>query len=170
MFTNTYYRSLAIDFDPKQGNNVNYPIKNYQGGTRDTSSLYAYRGYIGTAIKNFCTSHKSSNAVGTSVAFGDGNTSPTPDDYCLSGNHFTTYTGMYSCTYDYDTNTTTVTYTLQNSGSSDFTIREVGLYCTPNQYYYTVLILREVLDEPVTIPAGGVGMVTLNLKVALQTS
>lgn len=106
------------------------------------------------------------------VCFGSGTTPPTEDDYRMEGDLFTTYN--YSQTSASNKSTMSYTYTITNTGTEDFTIREVGLIASAyakhssNYYYYSdcVLLERTVLESPITIPAnGGVGQITYTLKM-----
>ena len=100
-----------------------------------------------------------SNFSGNGVIFGDGDTPANIDDYKLSGNLITTLSGngLISCEYVDDKCIATRIFTLTNTGSEDVTIREVA---TLAGFNYQTIIERTVLDNPVTIPAGGIGQVT----------
>lgn len=107
-----------------------------------------------------------------SVCFGDGDTAPTIDDYCLSGTVITgiSATSNVVASTEGDTNVLTATYTITNNNSTDITIKEImlntGYYLTSASSSYTGSIAtdRTVLDEPVTIEAGGVGVVTYTIR------
>jgi hypothetical protein len=112
------------------------------------------------------------------VIFGNGTTPPTRDDYCLSGDVISTVTSTANggFTTDADGATGTYTYTLTNTGTADITIGEVGLiaggHSTSSRTApdYKCLLERSVLDEPVTIPAGGVGQVTYTIRMNYPTA
>lgn len=117
-------------------------------------------------------SRKASTEV-TGVIFGDGTTPPSVDDYWLSGTAITTIatTASGSVTLNGDgTITKTAIHTISNTSTTDdVTISEVGYvdyiayltnYNGPNSYF---LLDRTLLEEPVTIPPGGVGQVTYNV-------
>lgn len=109
------------------------------------------------------------------VIFGTGNTEPTIDDYQMAGEHFVDYTEShtYESTLDGTTKTISCRYTLTNTSTESVTIGEVGLsvYASrkpaSNNYYTGFLIERTALDSPITIPAGGVGIITYTLKFDL---
>ena len=119
------------------------------------------------------TSSNESYFVG--VVFGTGNTAPTIDDYQMAGEHFVDYTESHSFenTIDGTTRTLSCRYTLTNTSTESVTIGEIGLSGNAYRkngswYYYTGFLLeRSVLDSPITIPAGGVGVITYTLKFAL---
>ena len=100
------------------------------------------------------------------VAFGNGTNEPSEDDYTLSGSLVTAFTA--SAVMSKTDNTLKVTYTL--TATADITISEIGLfglYYSGNRYPF--LIERTLLDNPVTIPAGGVGQVEYTIKLNYPT-
>lgn len=109
------------------------------------------------------------------VVFGTGNTEPTIDDYQMAGEHFVDYTESHSFenTIVGTTRTLSCRYTLTNASTESVTIGEIGLSGnayrkSSSWYYYTGFLLeRTVLDSPITIPAGGVGVITYTLKFDL---
>lgn len=109
------------------------------------------------------------------VVFGTGNTEPTIDDYQMAGEHFVDYTESHSFenTIDGTIRTLSCRYTLTNTSTESVTIGEIGLSGNAYRkngswYYYTGFLLeRTVLDSPITITAGGVGVITYTLKFDL---
>ena len=109
------------------------------------------------------------------VVFGTGNTAPTIDDYQMAGEHFVDYTESHSFenTIVGTTRTLSCRYTLTNTSTESVTIGEIGLSGNAyrkngSRYYYTGFLLeRTVLDSPITIPSGGVGVITYTLKFDL---
>ena len=109
------------------------------------------------------------------VVFGTGNTEPTIDDYQMAGEHFVDYTESHSFenTIDGTARTLSCRYTLTNTSTESVTIGEIGLSGNAYRkngswYYYSGFLLeRTVLDSPITIPAGGVGVITYTLKFDL---
>lgn len=160
--------------------------KHYTLTKTDGSTLQA----TGNNYYTPCIGHKPSTGGGNSpmmtqlgkynggtpgIVFGDGAEPVTLNDYTLSGNAFTNHTGTVDFTAAIDEADISVTMTsvctLTNTGSEDFTIREVGLYVayggsTSNPLLYE----RTLLDSPVTIPASGVGQVTYTIKLKLPTA
>lgn len=165
MFTRLYYKSLCSVYYKETLNGIS--ITNNKGTTITANAFYEYSasGRIQQGLRSFCTKSKG-ESFSECIAFGNGDTPVTMADYQLSGNHLTTYSGSYTCVINADCDEVTWTYTLTNSGSDDFTIKEVGLFTNTGSSSTTALVLREVLTEPVTIAAnGGVGQVTLTLKI-----
>lgn len=111
------------------------------------------------------------------VLFGDGTTEPTIDDYKHAGNQLKSFT----CTQvqrtgfnDDGSSYVSCLYTITNSSDEDFTISEVCAYSYVGtnggtMFYYSTLVDRTLLDEPVTIPAGGVGQVTYTIRMNYPT-
>lgn len=176
MFTRLYYKALAAS-QALNMNSTSYsiPVKNYLGNTvKQTSFIEKYVTNCAVARKYFMKSAKdASNITGSNaacIAFGDGDTPPTLDDYQLSGNHITTYSVTNETQFDFDAGNSVTTYTITNTGTSAFTIKEIGIVTsTSTAASDHALIFREVLDAPVTIEPGGVGQVTLTLGVAIPT-
>lgn len=113
------------------------------------------------------TTYLQTNSYAT--VFGDGDTPVTGSDYWLSGNQFTKFTSTVVTSTSFDDMGYTITsvYTLTNTGTTEFTVREVGLLANYNisssgAAYF--LCERTVLDTPVTIPVGGVGQVTYTVR------
>lgn len=167
MFTRLYFQSLCAHHCEKSPSN--FTVKNFKGADQliSTIDVHTSASSIRAALKTFNTAQKGSSLSDEHcVAFGDGSTPVSADDFQLSGNNFTTYSGAYACVANADCTEATWTYTLTNTGSSEFTVREIGLYTSSStSVLYSCLIMREVLDSPVTIPAGGVGQVTLTIKL-----
>ena len=69
--------------------------------------------------------------------------------------------------------TITALYTITNTGSSAFTIGELGLIAATYTNVSTnskCLVERTVLDTPVTIPAGGIGQVEYTITFNYPTA
>ena len=119
------------------------------------------------------TTGNSNSYVG--VIFGTGNTEPTIDDYQMAGEHFVDYTESHTFekTFDGTTRIISCRYTLTNTSAESVTIGEVGLSgyayrkVGSNNHYTGFLIERTALASPITIPAGGVGVITYTLKFDL---
>ena len=113
-------------------------------------------------------------AFGTSssggVSFGTGTAAGTEDDYTITQKVMNSGTGLaVTMNVVQDGSTYTGTYTITNSGSAAVTIAEVGLfgtcpYASSSSYLY--LIDRTLLEEPLTIPAGGVGKVVYTITIS----
>ena len=174
MFVNNWYKML------KSAVMYNSPtIVKPNGATQSVTTYDNFKciniGYDGTnangevrltnVLKDINATKNQSNG---GVAFGNGTSGPSVDDYTLSGSLVTAFTS--SALMSKTGNTITVTYTL--TATEDITISEIGLF---SLYYngnrYPFLVERTLLDEPVTIPAGGVGQVvyTINLNIPTAT-
>lgn len=191
MFLRNFYN--AIPYQMSTGATGSSDMTNFKAYAKDNASPPTYvrwdSGYsekIGSLMKLFPKKTKSvfsgagisgssSNELFTGVIFGTGNTEPTIDDYQMAGEHFVDYTEShtYESTLDGTTRTISCRYTLTNTSTESVTIGEVGLSVyayrkVSSNYYYTgFLIERTALDSPITIPAGGVGIITYTLKFDL---
>lgn len=161
MFTKNAYTSMARIL----ANDVTgFTYKTMVGGTVSYSNFFAWMTNFSSALKTVSTIGNNNSTTASITIFGDGNTPPTVDDYQLSGSHFTTCSANVSISFDSDSNSFAALYTLTNTGTEEFVVREVGVF------YYSGMVVREVLDSPVTIPAGGVGQVTLTIKVNIPSA
>ena len=171
MFTRIYYKALALCLFDYSGMNPSVTAKNHLGANCTlNSNMRSLAGNVVNALDTVCTYEKGSiKSPSYFIAFGDGNTPPTIDDYQLSGNHFTTHnsTKVWNYSHTSDEAVMTITYTLTNKGTEAFTIREAGLFSIggSNINEHKCLVWREVLPSPVTIEPDGVGQVTLTFKV-----
>jgi hypothetical protein len=183
MFLKNWYVPLASCFLYGINNTDKMTYKGYTGNEYPASWGTGYlrigetsggSGYLN--MRNCITNLDSGNA---GVVFGTGTTPPTLDDYCLSGDLVSNYVASVSIssTPDEDGVSLTALYTITNNGDSAFTIAEIGLVCNIHSSYgsyanamYKALLERTVLTEPVTIQAGGVGLVRYNIRVNLPTA
>lgn len=138
------------------------------GGVEATSCYSPSMRYLRTALKA---------DLGGAI-IGTGTTAPTFDDYALSGELISTFsaTVSFSSAADNDGVTNTAVYTITNTGSTAFTIGEIGLFVNATNAAtsttggkYCVLVERSLLEVPVTIPAGGVGQVTYAIRMPYPT-
>lgn len=164
MFTKWYYKLLPCGIMSCVSTNYNVALKNYKGTLYNVNYQNCRGGsWLENTLQSPLNNSTKDSISFAGVVFGNGDAQPTIDDYQLSGEHFKNFSSSYAHSYDANTNEGTITYTLVNNNDSDFTIREVGVFATSS----VVLMIREVLDSPVTIPAGGIGQVTLTIKVAI---
>lgn len=129
------------------------------GGHTDVTAYY--REYInGTSNATFdndCPT--TSTTVGNaqrplnkiSIVIGSGDVAPTYDDYKM-GNPL----NLSTVTQSYSTNGGVMTFvkTFKNDSGSEVTVKEVGLFGTPDDYSNCVVLTRTVLSSPVTIANG----------------
>lgn len=173
MFTRLYYRAIIGTQVESNYSGYSFEFRDHLGtNCTHTAAFGQYCTYVYHARKTPCKKGKNASTIVSSsngcVAFGDGDTPPTLDDYQLSGNHFTTYETTIANQVYPDSNKSVSIYTITNTGTSAFTIKEIGLFVSPYSNGNQMgLVFREVLDSPVTIEPGGVGQVTLTLGVAI---
>ena len=112
---------------------------------------------------------------GTCIVFGDGDATPTINDYNLSGNLIT---GIVSSTSTVrKSNGVEKRFTVTNNNSNEIIIKEIcyfsqaGWRSDLGNTSGTILLLdRTVLDTPVTIPAGGIGQVVYTITFNYPTA
>lgn len=170
MFTKNWYTALISTMSYKE---LSYT--NINGDTKATHPSYArycidFCNSSGVYVPNLNTVLTTTDGKG-GVIFGTGTTPPTIDDYYLSGNLITSFTALTSVNVliDDDGCTFTTTYTLTNTSENDFTVGEIGIMCNPastgSAAASKALYERTVLDTPITIPAGGIGVVTYTIRM-----
>ena len=173
MFVRNFYMKLATDLCytvQTDGPSV-AGIKGAHQLRTDRTSLSL--DYTWSYLRLDYNSSIKDSAVGYGVAFGDGNTPVTFDDYKLSGHIITgltvSYNKVLSHAYD-DRATMTVVYTITNNNAEAVTIREIGMfghsrYTEQSSSEVIMLMDRTVLDSPVTIEPNGVGQVTYTINL-----
>jgi len=156
---------------------VSVKIKKYNGADV-TFSSFPNTDKIGLAVYNSnpynglskWISNGDPSSWSYGVIFGDGDTPPTENDYFLSGQAINTLTVASGVTSNEENGGIVVrgTYTITNISDADVTIREVGMFGGGynGTNWISFLIDREVLDAPLTIPAGGIGQVVYTIKVS----
>lgn len=128
---------------------------------------HSYAGTYGSGRSFVHMGMLSTSKTSLGTVFGNGTAEVTPDDYKLSGDIITgiSATSYMSATVEGDVLKKEVVFTITNSNEYDITISECGyiaqMYATNNSYCF--LFDHTLLDEPVTIPAGGVGQVTYTI-------
>lgn len=176
MFTKNWYKAVAATITESDGT-IGYKSITGDSYTVDVNTTVLQIG--ATNMQNLAylpSLEKMRTTYGGNggVVIGTGTEPPTVDDYTLSGELISGYSFNASIKRAPDENGVdmTVTYTITNTGTSDFTIGEIGLIANiSNENYstsasnYKALLERTVLDTPVTIPAGGVGQVTYTIRM-----
>ncbi len=160
-------------------------IRKYSGNLDNLFWEVQYAPCALRVMTSLLTVHSNSSApnatTGSGIVFGNGTKEVSFDDYALSGDIFTTFTATSAYTFspDADGFTVTTTVTLTNTGTSDFTVAEVGLYgwhsafasqTTSSDTVCRFMVERTLLDTPVTIPAGGIGQVTYTIRMNYPTA
>ena len=104
------------------------------------------------------------------IGLGTGTTEPLPTDYNLSGNRLLSNLGVTinkNKTYNDDGCKHSSVITVTNNNSSDITITEVAwfgyIYQSNTSSFSVAMFDRTLLDEPLTIPAGGTGQITYTI-------
>lgn len=167
MFTKNFkYWIMTLAFDlnatASQMGNV---YKDYNGTTRVPSN---YVDYFDSSAYWPGMNVGLQKSISRGVVLGTGDAEPTEDDYTLSGTIITTF-GVSSTTehiYNSEDGSYTIenVYTITNTGSSTFTIKEIAWFANffygGGTSYACFLIDRTLLEEPITLEAGQVGQVT----------
>lgn len=176
MFTINYYKGIQKIHNPAG-------VTKYKGltGVEQTHGGYSDWMNLGGAIsattarqayiKNLQTTFSSNGGV----VLGTGTTQPTLNDYCLSGELITgyTYNSTVSNSVDDEGQSITATYTITNSSDENFTIGEIGIIASFTKNAAAAekaLLERTVLDKPLAIPAGGVGVITYTIRLNYPTA
>jgi hypothetical protein len=177
MLTKNFY-ILNVLTHATQAERKPVSLVGWDGGTN--MYYYWYNGvgqpvYVWSSMATVATSAPHDASDFTKVVFGTGDTPPTINDYNLSGDVITTLSAICetTCSINSDAVSMSALYTLTNNGTEEVTIKEVGL---GQGFYYSsglrnsCLVDRTVLDNPVTIPAGGIGQVKYTITFNLPTA
>lgn len=95
------------------------------------------------------------------IAVGSGNTAPTANDYSLESE----VTGLNNIGVfiNNGVNGLTISGTISNTTSNNVTIKEYGLYGYQSADNKYTMLTRTVLDNPITLEAGEIATITINL-------
>lgn len=130
----------------------------------DTSNQAVFKGTlarIGNGTTSFGTGGRSDTyQPKMGIILGDGNTPPSPTDYWLSGNMITDFTASVAMTCNVVNDKVVVigVYTIYNTSSSAFTIREIGFARSAvnnSSSSKAILLMRDVLETPITVAGNG---------------
>lgn len=134
-----------------------------------SNSDAGYRGGLyylsnGTTVYYGSNSMPGDNTWG--VRLGDGDAAPALSDIQLSGNAITTFSATTAVLNTISDGHISIiaTYNINNTGGSPFTIKEYGVFIK-NNYGYSAMIARGLLDSPLTLNAGASGVVTIKLTL-----
>ena len=163
MLTNNFYSVLAQNM---VGEHKSNSIKNFRG------SLTTIGNAAGSYMPFFISgqNHKANlsnvdddySASQGGVVFGDGDTPATAEDYKLAGNIITGITANANLTRSINNGVAQIVAIYTITASSEVTIKEIAAFAqSGNDGAY--IVDRTVLDEPVTIPAGGIGQVVYTI-------
>lgn len=96
-----------------------------------------------------------------SMRVGNGNTEPTLGDYCLDSDCNSWLTNIQTTVntgYEDNVIKTVITMSAINTGVNELVIKEVGVFkgvYESGLVNHDVLLVRELLDDPLTVPSGG---------------
>lgn len=178
MFTNNYMAKKRSEF---LGEYNKHAFRDWHGESR-VVSLYngsgnAIKWYdIGQFATGRCATvpaaNKTAESVNPGVYFGSGSTPANKADNKLESliTSGLTIASPSAFTESNDGNGKyefSASYVLTNTSGVEMNIYEVGfvlpIFNASSTYYHPTLVERTVLDEPVTIPAGGTKMVTYKI-------
>lgn len=170
MFTKNWYAILA-NFAVGTSSTSLFKGVNTSGSETALSNYSSTNANASLILYNTLSKPRIASISDVGVYFGTGNTAPTPDDYCLSGNVLSSgLTANYTISGSSDDDGLTVTalYTLINGGSSEVTVGEIAMLASNNSKYF--VIERTALEVPITIPPTGVGQVTYTIRIPYPTA
>lgn len=150
MFTKNFYQALRA-----QANNSSIYYYQFTKTTNATERT-SFSPFLGAYLGSIQTGYTNKGGV----VFGEGTEPPTYEDYKLAGTPITGITATVTHNNKHDATELEYVYTITNGNSYAITIAEIGIvtsgYC---------LLERSLLDNPVTIPAGGIGQVTYRINL-----
>lgn len=165
MITKQYSKALTLKMI---GGSAAVTVKDVTGTDRSlTYTSAACHDAFGHYYATMTSALDTSAARG--VGFVYGGSEPTEDDYKSDGTLVSglTVTSAEVGSDDDEGVSTSCTYTIVNTNTSDVTIDEVCfIACVfyASSKAYRVLADRTKLENPVTIPAGGVGQITYTMR------
>lgn len=181
MFTNNY---IALKNARFYGNvNQNFVLAN--NTTKSLNVTAVHYGDLGFKLYNARYVEYDSAASGAGmtagVAFGTGTTPPTRADYKLenqvpSGSLSFTNNSESVAAEDGGQWSAVASYIVKNTTDSDISISEIGYFGEVNTgsstsgKFYSCLMERTVLAEPITIPAGQAKVITYKVSGVLSLS
>lgn len=170
MFTRNWYNAIAA---MTTGESISNGFRGYTGSLRN---CHYGQTYTITNLRNSLITPTVDTAhQNFGVRFGSGSTPATIDDIALESvitSGLTISASVGTQVVDDNGITMPWIYTITNSSAKDITIAEIGLWGYINHgtsAMENALLERTVLDEPVTIPAGGIGMVTYSIRYKYPT-
>lgn len=127
-------------------------------GTLSNTNIFLHDGTTQASL-NYSASHCRSLYAGNTyfkVEFGSGTTPPEVNDYCLAADETSNLTIVQNVTPNWESNKfeLLISCTITNTTANSITINEIGInknFGSGNTWF---LLAREVLDTPLTIPAG----------------
>ena len=134
-----------------------------------SNSDAGYRGglyYLSNGTTVYYGSSSMSGGDTWGVHLGDGDTAPALTDIQLSGNRITNFSGTTTVSNTVSGNHISIiaTYNITNTGGTPFTVKEYGVFIK-NNFGYSAMIARGLLDSPLTLNAGESGVISINLTL-----
>lgn len=134
-------------------NNANTEVTHIDGTTYSYSAYRLMPYQYDTSLSDRCGY----------IAVGSGNTAPTANDYSLESEVTgLSNTGIFS---NNGVNGLTISATITNITSNNVTIKEYGLYGYQSSDSKWTMLTRTVLDNPITLEAGEIATITINLGI-----
>lgn len=139
----------------------NYLFENRITTTAGTASEISLSSNNNSTVAFYSTSSAVQLGNGSGIVVGAGNTPPTINDYKLENQ----ITNGITSSIGFSENGRVITIT--NTSADNITIKEIGFVGSAykSSSGYSCLIDRTLLETPLTIPAGGVGIITYNLSL-----
>lgn len=188
MLLKNFYAAI---FAPSFETGDEIPIKNEYGNDAiyyrpsDASKSSSYTPMLVRALYDTLGFYGMSKALATTITvgraiIGTGTTPPAFDDYGLSGSIIKTISSAVtstSKTVEEDGITISTTWTVTNTSDEAITIGEIAFWGGYNgssnvnsSSASKMCIERTVLEEPLTIEAGGVGQLTYTIRLKYPTA
>jgi hypothetical protein len=156
-------------------------FKAYMIGVQIPNGLTYYSGaaanagcYAAVASNLFFSVSSVVTTAEVGIVLGGGATQPTINDYKLESQITSGLSASVQKTTD-ENNSAVYILTLTNTSDKDITVAEVGMILalsrsSGNNGTAGCLVDRTVLDAPITIPAGGLGVIDYTIKLPIPTT
>ena len=147
----TAYTNVDIGIQNKSGEDVQIQVITGNGTHPEFSSIW-------------------NMALCSRLVLGTGDTAATAEDYALEDDitaSLSNVTQSYTCGADDDSLKVVYSISFTNSTGSDIVIREVGIetdVADTSRNKFQILTARQVLNTPITVPAGGGKVITINAQ------
>lgn len=131
---------------------------------------YEYRIDLNSAFAGVC-SQKSKRGHSCDIAFGSGTTPVTENDYMLEKEIYQNIEYIVqtvSKTINGEVGKTIIRKVMKNNTGSPITIKEVGLVSQirgNSNEDYPILLIREILDKPLTVPNGEIFSLEISFDI-----
>jgi hypothetical protein len=149
-------------------NNIYSLLLGYSGSANASTMLYSSLYYLSNNNTVYYGANSTSGGAMFGIKLGDGNTPVALTDYNLSGNIITTFTATTALSCDIENGHLVIraTYTITNTSSSPFTIREIGNFrVNTTSQTGSVMTSRDVLETPLTIAGNSTGVLVYSVTI-----